>query len=150
MTIGDVVDFEALNEAGEPVKVSGCRGKRVVVFLYAKAETPGCTVEACEFRDSFGDLQAAGVTVLGISRDKASAQKKFKEKFSLPYTLLADPEQTVCKQFDVIKAKTMYGKPVTGIERSTFVFDKDGKLIHEMRKVTPAGHASEILALLKA
>jgi len=150
MTIGDVVDFEALNEAGEPVKLSDFRGKPVVLFFYPKADTPGCTVEACEFRDSFGDLQAAGVTVLGISRDKASAQKRFKEKFSLPYTLLADPEQTVCKQFDVIKAKTMYGKPVTGIERSTFVFDKDGKLMHEMRKVTPAGHAAEILALLKA
>jgi len=150
MTIGDVIDFEALNESGEPVKLSNFRGKPVVLFFYPKADTPGCTVEACEFRDSFGDLQAAGVTVLGISRDKASAQKKFKEKFSLPYTLLADPEQTVCKQFDVIKAKTMYGKPVTGIERSTFVFDKDGKLIHEMRKVTPAGHAAEILALLKA
>jgi thioredoxin-dependent peroxiredoxin len=150
MKIGDVVDFEALNETGEPVKLSDFRGKPVVLFFYPKADTPGCTVEACEFRDSFGDLQAAGVTVLGISRDKASAQKRFKEKFSLPYTLLADPEQTVCKQFDVIKAKTMYGKPVTGIERSTFVFDKAGKLIHEMRKVTPAGHAAEILALLKA
>ena len=149
MTIGDVVDFEALNETGELVKLSDFRGKPVVLFFYPKADTPGCTVEACEFRDSFGDLQAAGVTLLGISRDKASAQKKFKEKFSLPYTLLADPEQVVCKQFDVIKAKTMYGKPVTGIERSTFVFDKDGKLIHEMRKVTPAGHAAEILALLK-
>ncbi|ADV84062.1 peroxiredoxin [Terriglobus saanensis] len=149
MNLGDVVDFEALDETGAPVKLSDFRGKPVVLFFYPKADTPGCTVEACEFRDSFGDLQAAGVTVLGISRDKASAQKKFKEKFSLPYTLLADPEQTVCKQFDVIKAKTMYGKPVTGIERSTFVFDKDGKLIHEMRKVTPAGHAAEILALLK-
>ncbi len=149
MTIGDVIDFEALNEAGEPVKLSDFRGKPVVLFFYPKADTPGCTVEACEFRDSFGDLQAAGVTVLGISRDKASAQKRFKEKFSLPYTLLADPEQTVCRQFNVIKAKTMYGKPVTGIERSTFVFDKDGKLTHEMRKVTPAGHAAEILALLR-
>lgn len=126
MNLGDVVDFEALDETGAPVKLSDFRGKPVVLFFYPKADTPGCTVEACEFRDSFGDLQAAGVTVLGISRDKASAQKKFKEKFSLPYTLLADPEQTVCKQFDVIKAKTMYGKPVTGIERSTFVLIRMG------------------------
>lgn len=146
MQIGDTVDFEAQNENGEPVKLSDFRGKPVVLFFYPKADTPGCTVEACEFRDSFGDLQAAGVTVLGISRDKPGAQKKFKDKFSLPYTLLADPEQTVCKQFDVIKNKTMYGKPVTGIERSTFLFDKEGKLVEEMRKVTPQGHAAEILA----
>lgn len=144
--VGDVVDFSAVNEDGEPVKLSDFRGKPVVLFFYPKADTPGCTVEACEFRDSFGDLKKAGVTVLGISRDKASAQKKFKDKYSLPYTLLADPEQVVCKQFDVIKNKTMYGKPVTGIERSTFLFDKNGKLIEEMRKVTPAGHAAEILA----
>ncbi len=144
--IGDVVDFDALNEDGEPVKLSDFRGKPVVLFFYPKADTPGCTVEACEFRDSFGDLKKAGITVLGISRDKASAQKKFKQKFDLPYTLLADPEQTVCKQFDVIKPKTMYGKPVTGIERSTFLFDKNGKLVEEMRKVTPQSHAAEILA----
>lgn len=144
--VGEIVDFEALNEDGEAVKFSDFRGKPVVLFFYPKADTPGCTVEACEFRDSFGDLKKAGVTVLGISRDKASAQKKFKDKFSLPYTLLADPEQTVCKQFDVIKNKTMYGKPVTGIERSTFLFDQEGKLLEEMRKVTPQGHAAAILA----
>jgi len=149
MQIGDVIDFSAQDENGTEVKLSEFRGKPVVLFFYPKADTPGCTVEACEFRDSYGDLNAAGVTVLGISRDKASAQKRFKEKFSLPYTLLADPEQKVCKQFDVIKEKKMYGKPVTGIERSTFVFDKNSKLIHEMRRVTPAGHAAEILALLK-
>ncbi|MBS1814417.1 MAG: peroxiredoxin [Acidobacteria bacterium] len=149
MKIDDVVDFDALDENGEPVKLSDFRGKPVVLFFYPKADTPGCTIEACEFRDSFGDLKKAGVTVLGISRDKPGAQKKFKEKFDLPYTLLADPEQVVCKQFDVIKNKTMYGKPVTGIERSTFLFDKDGKLVEEMRKVTPEGHAAEILSKFK-
>lgn len=149
MQIGDTIDFTALNEAGEPVKLSDFRGTPVVLFFYPRANTPGCTVEACEFRDSFPALKKAGVAVLGISRDKPRAQKNFKEKFELPYTLLADPDQTVCKQFDVIRNKTMYGKPVTGIERSTFLFDKDGKLVEEMRKVTPEGHAAEILAKFK-
>jgi thioredoxin-dependent peroxiredoxin len=149
MKVGDVVEFSLQDQDGKTVKLSDFRGKPVVLFFYPKADTPGCTIEACEFRDQFERFTAPGVVVLGISRDTVKAQKKFQEKYQLPYPLLADPEQVVCNQFDVIKQKNMYGKQVTGIERSTFIFDKKGKLAHEFRKVKPEGHAEEILAVVK-
>jgi peroxiredoxin Q/BCP len=149
MTIGDLVDFSALDQNGVEVKLSQFHGKPVVVFFYPRADTPGCTIEACEFRDLYSDLKAAGAVLLGISRDAVKAQKKFADKFSLPYTLLADPDLTICKQFDLVREGSMYGKPVTKIERSTFVFDKHGKLQAEFRKVKPEGHAAEMLALVK-
>jgi peroxiredoxin Q/BCP len=149
MKIGDQIDFELQNQNGEPVKLSQYRGSPVVLFFYPRADTPGCTVEACEFRDLYSELKAAGAVVLGVSRDAAKAQKKFADKFSLPYTLLADPELEVCKQFDLVREGSMYGKPVTKIERSTFVLDREGKLEAEFRKVKPEGHAAEMLALIK-
>jgi len=149
MTIGDVVDFTAHDQNGAEVKLSQFRGAPVVLFFYPRADTPGCTVEACEFRDLYSDLKAAGAVVLGISRDPVKAQKKFADKFSLPYTLLADPDLAICKQFDLVREGSMYGKPVTKIERSTFVFDREGKLEAEFRKVKPEGHAAEMLALVK-
>lgn len=131
------------------VTLSQFRGSPVVLFFYPRADTPGCTVEACEFRDIYGQLKAEGAVLLGISRDAVKAQKKFAEKFSLPFTLLADPELTVCKQFDVVRDGSMYGKPVTKIERSTFVFDRTGRLEGEFRKVKPEGHAAAMLQLVK-
>ena len=149
MNIGDQVDFELQDQNGEPVTLSQFRGSPVVLFFYPRADTPGCTVEACEFRDLYSELKSAGAGLLGISRDAVKAQKKFADKFSLPYTLLADPDLKVCNQFDVVSEGSMYGKPVTKIERSTFVFDREGKLEAEFRKVKPEGHAAEMLALVK-
>jgi len=150
--IGDVIDFTLPDQDGNPVSLSDYKGKTVVLFFYPKADTPGCTVEACEFRDNFPKfkkLQDSGVVILGISRDTPKAQKKFKDKFDLPYTLLADADQEIVKRFDLVKPKTMYGKLVSGVERTTYVIGPDQKLIHIFSKVKPEGHAEEVLALLK-
>jgi thioredoxin-dependent peroxiredoxin len=148
--IGDLVeDFTLPDQDGHPVTLSSLRGKPVVLFFYPRADTPGCTIEACGFRDQFKRLQKAGAVVLGISRDTVKAQKKFQEKYELPYQLLADADETLVNRFELIKPKTMYGKPVTGVERTTFVIGPDGRLIHTFAKVKPEGHAEEVLALLK-
>jgi len=150
--IGDVIDFTLPDQDGHPVSLSDYKGKTVVLFFYPKADTPGCTVEACEFRDNFPKfkkLQDSGVVILGISRDTPKAQKKFKDKFDLPYTLLADADQEIVKRFDLVKPKTMYGKLVSGVERTTYVIGPDQKLIHIFSKVKPEGHAEEVLSLLK-
>jgi peroxiredoxin Q/BCP len=150
MQAGDLVeDFTLPDQEGKPVTLSGFAGKAVVLFFYPKADTPGCTIEACGFRDHFAKLQKAGVIVLGISRDTVKAQKKFQQKYDLPYPLLADADQVICNRFGVIKEKNMYGKKVTGIERTTYVIGPDRKLVHEFNKVKPEGHAEEVLALLK-
>jgi len=150
--VGDPIDFTLPDQDGTPVSLSSFHGKTVVLFFYPKADTPGCTVEACEFRDNFPKftkLQEQGVVILGISRDTSKAQKKFKDKFDLPYTLLADADQEIVKRFDLVKPKTMYGKLVSGVERTTYVIGPDGKLQHIFSKVKPEGHAEEVLALLK-
>jgi peroxiredoxin Q/BCP len=121
-----------------------------VLFFYPKADTPGCTIEACGFRDQFAKLQKAGAVVLGISRDTPRAQKKFKEKYDLPYTLLADIDELVCNQFGVLKEKNMYGKKVMGIERTTFLIGPDQKIAKVFPKVKPEGHAEEVLTAIKA
>ena len=144
-----VEDFTLPDQDGNSVSLSDFAGKPVVLFFYPKADTPGCTIEACGFRDHFKKLEKAGVVVLGISRDTVKAQKKFAEKYDLPYPLLADADQTICNRFGVIKEKNMYGKKVTGIERTTYVIGPDQRLIHEFNKVKPEGHAEEVLALLK-
>ena len=146
---GDLVeDFTLPDQDDLPVTLSNFLGKPVVLFFFPKADTPGCTVEACGFRDQFAALEAAGAVVLGISRDTVKAQKRFKDKFDLPYTLLADKDQEVIKRFDLLKQKTMYGKPVTGVERTTYVIGSDGRLLHSFANVKPQGHAEEVLALL--
>ena len=149
MTIGDAVEFSLPDQRGETVSLSQYKGRPVVLFFYPRADTPGCTVEACEFQSLYGQLEAAGAVLLGISRDTPGKQKKFADKFGLTYPLLADPELVVAKQFDVVKEGSMYGKPVIKVERSTFVFDKDGRLEAEFRGVKPEGHAAEMLALVK-
>lgn len=148
--VGELVqDFTLPDQDGLPVTLSNFLGKPVVLFFYPKADTPGCTVEACGFRDQFAQLEAAGAVVLGISRDTVKAQKKFKDKFELPYTLLADKDQELIERYDLLKQKTMYGKPVTGVERTTYLIGSDGKLLHTFANVKPQGHADEVLAMLQ-
>jgi peroxiredoxin Q/BCP len=145
-----VADFTLQTEQDKTVHLSDYAGKPVVLFFYPKADTPGCTIEACGFRDTFARLEEAGAVVLGISRDTVKSQKKFKEKYDLPYTLLADVDETVCNQFGVIKEKNMYGKKVKGIERTTFLIGPDQTLMRVFAKVKPEGHAEEVLAELGA
>ncbi len=145
-----VPDFTLPDQDGVQRTLSDQEGHPVVLFFYPRADTPGCTVEACEFRDWRKRLEDAGAVVWGISRDTVKAQKKFAEKFSLDYPLLADPEEKVCNLFGVMKEKNMYGKKVRGIERTTFVIAPDQTLMKIFPKVTPAGHAEEVLAVLDA
>ena len=149
MIENDVVDdFTLETDEGKTVHLSDYAGNPVVLFFYPKADTPGCTIEACGFRDSFVKLQKAGAVVLGISRDTVKAQQKFREKYSLPYTLLADVDEKVCNQFGVLKEKNMYGKKVIGIERTTFLIGPDRRLLKVFPKVKPEGHADEVLTAL--
>jgi peroxiredoxin Q/BCP len=144
-----VANFTLQTDEDKTVSLSNYTGKPVVLFFYPRADTPGCTIEACGFRDQFEKLQKAGAVVLGISRDTPIAQAKFKAKFNLPYTLLADVDEKVSNQFGVLKEKNMYGKKVWGIERTTFVIGPDQTLLHIFPKVTPEGHAEQVLALIE-
>ena len=145
-----VKDFSLPDQDNVQRRLSEQAGKPVVLFFYPRADTPGCTIEACGFRDHLQTLQDAGAVVWGISRDTVKDQKKFAEKFGLNYPLLADTEEKVCKQFDVLKEKNMYGKKVIGIERTTFVIGEDQTLMKIFPKVKPEGHAEEVLAVLDA
>jgi peroxiredoxin Q/BCP len=154
MQAGDkVADFELQNQDGATVHLSDFKDAPVVLFFYPRADTPGCTIESCGFRDAFAQFRKAGIVVLGISRDTVKAQKKFKDKYELPYDLLADPEMVLIKRYGLLQNKTMYGKPVTGVARTTYVISPDtGKgqrLLHIFEQVTPKGHAEEVFALLK-
>jgi thioredoxin-dependent peroxiredoxin len=144
-----VANFTIQTDEGKTVSLKDYAGKPVILFFYPRADTPGCTIEACGFRDSFAKLIKAGVVILGISRDTPKDQAKFRAKYDLPYTLLADVDEKVSNQFGVLKEKNMYGKKVFGIERTTFLIGPDQKLVHIFPKVTPEGHAEEVLALLK-
>jgi peroxiredoxin Q/BCP len=148
--VGDKIEnFTLKDQDGNDASLTDFKGKPVVMFFYPRADTPGCTIEACGFRDHFKRLQEAGVVVLGVSRDTVKAQKKFAEKYDLNYPLLADAEMMLIKRFDLLKNKTMYGKPVTGVERTTFLIGPNGKLLHVFQNVKPEGHAEEVLKLLK-
>ena len=128
-----VADFSLPATGNQTFTLSGARGKHLVIYFYHKDNTPGCTSEAQQFRDLYGKFKKANCEVVGISRDSLKSHENFKAKFSLPFALLSDADETVCDLFGVIKLKNMYGKQVRGIERSTFVFDKDGVLRHEWR-----------------
>jgi len=141
-----VADFTLQTDEDKTVSLSDFGGKPVILFFYPKADTPGCTIEACGFRDTFKKLLAAGAVVLGISRDTPRDQAKFRAKFDLPYNLLADVDEKVCKQFDVLKENKVYGM---SIERTTFVIGPDQTLLHIYPKVVPQGHAEEVLALIE-
>jgi len=145
-----VANFTLQDDQENTVNLTDFTGKPVILFFYPKADTPGCTIEACGFRDTFEKLQNAGAIVLGISRDTPKAQRKFRLKYDLPYPLLADVDEVVCKQFDVLKEKNMYGKKVIGIARTTFVIGADQTLLKIFPNVKPEGHAEEVLAAIEA
>jgi thioredoxin-dependent peroxiredoxin len=139
-----------LDQDEKEVSLKDFRGKTVVLYFYPRADTPGCTKESCEFRDTDKKIQKAGAVILGISADTPKAQKKFQEKYHLPFTLLADTEKKVCNAFGVIKEKNMYGKKVMGIARTTFIIGPDGKIAHIFNNVKPEGHAEQVLEYLKS
>ena len=144
-----VADFKAAATGDKTIRLKDLRGKKVVLYFYPKDNTPGCTNESKDFRDLHTRFRRAGAVVLGASRDSLASHEKFRQKFDLPFDLLSDPDEELCKQFDVIKEKNMYGRKTLGIERSTFVIDADGKLRAEWRKVKVKGHAEEVLEAVK-
>lgn len=147
---GDLIeDFTLPDQDDHRITLSKFAGSPVILFFYPRADTPGCTIEACGFRDQFARLKQAGAVVLGISRDTVRAQKKFAEKYDIQYPLLADADQMLINRFDLLREKKMYGKPVTGVARTTFLIGPDRKLLHVFENVKPEGHAQEVLALLK-
>jgi thioredoxin-dependent peroxiredoxin len=128
--------------------LSKLRGKRAVLFFYPKSDTPGCTKEACEFRDSSKKFAKLDAEIVGISPDKPEAQQKFASKYSLPYSFVADPDHSIAEAYGVWKEKSMYGRKYMGIERSTFVIGPDGKIEKIFSKVKPEGHAAQVLESL--
>lgn len=145
MSENPVADFSLPATGGQTFTLSAARGKHLVIYFYPKDNTPGCTTEAQQFRDLYAGFKKAHCEVVGISRDSLKSHENFKAKFTLPFALLADVDETVCNLFGVIKLKNMYGKQVRGIERSTFVFDSHGTLRHEWRGLKADGHAQEVL-----
>ena len=141
-------DFTLPNQDDEKVTLSELRGRPVVLYFYPKADTPGCTTQACGARDNQAAYEKAGARVLGISPDPVKAVKKFHDKQDLNFTLLADADREVVEKYGVWVEKSMYGKKYMGVERSTFVIDGDGKLVKVMRKVKPDTHADDVLAVL--
>lgn len=139
-----------LTDAGVPFDWGTTQGKNVVIYFYPKADTPGCTTESCEFRDAVPDFSGIDAVILGVSPDKPAAQAKFREKYSLPFTLLCDPDHALADACGVWVEKNMYGKKSMGLERSTFVLGPDGKVVKVYRKVKAAGHAAKVLEALKA
>jgi len=140
-----ITDFELPSTGNTSFKLSDHRGKNVVVFFYPKDNTPGCTLEGQEFRSLDPDFAKANTIVVGISRDSIKSHEGFKAKFDFPFELLSDKDEIVCEQFGVMKLKTLYGKQVRGIDRSTFVFDVNGKLVKSWRGLRAPGHAAEVL-----
>ena len=144
-----ISDFELPATSNSTFRLSEHRGKNVVVFFYPKDDTPGCTLEGQEFRDLYADFGKANTTVVGVSRDTLKSHEGFKAKFEFPFELLADTEEKACELFGVMKLKNMYGKQVRGVERSTFVFDAEGKLVKSWRGLKAPGHAAEVLAFVQ-
>lgn len=144
-----VADFTLPNQAGEQVSLSDYRGKHVVLYFYPKDMTPGCTTEACDFRDQHASFAELDAVIIGISPDPASSHQKFIAKHDLPFELLADEDHKIAEEFGVWKLKKNFGKEYYGIERSTFLIDKEGKLQKEYRKVKVKGHVEEALEFIK-
>jgi peroxiredoxin Q/BCP len=143
-------DFELPNQDGEPVRLSGLRGQKVVLYFYPKADTPGCTTQACGVRDHLPAYEGAGATVLGVSPDPVKKIKKFHDGQGLNFTLLADADHAISEAYGVWVEKSMYGKTYWGAQRSTFVIDEDGTVVHVIEKVSPKTHDEEVLAALAA
>ena len=148
-TIGKAAPAFTLDtDTGERLALRDLRGRPVVLYFYPKDDTSGCTTEACEFRDAFPRFRKSKAVILGISPDSVKSHQKFKAKYELPFTLLADPDHTVCEKYGVWKEKSMYGRKYMGVERTTFVIDGAGKIAEIFVKVKPAGHAADVEAAL--
>ena len=143
-----IADFEAASTGG-PFRLSAHAGSVVVLYFYPKDNTPGCTTEGAAFRDLHDAFRKAGAVVAGVSRDSLKSHAGFKAKMAFPFELLSDPDEKLCEQFDVIRMKKMYGREVRGIERSTFVVDREGRLAKEWRGVKVPGHVEEVLAFVR-
>ncbi|MFL0565739.1 thioredoxin-dependent thiol peroxidase [Microbacterium sp. 179-I 1D1 NHS] len=141
-------DFSLVDQDGQPVSLADFRGRRVVAFFYPAAMTPGCTTEACDFRDSVAPLQAAGYTVVGISRDEPAKLRAFRDRDNLPYDLLSDPDHSTHEAYGAWGEKMNYGKVVEGVIRSTFVIDEDGAILHALYNVKATGHVARVRTLL--
>jgi len=145
----NIADFEAASTGG-PFRLSAHAGSIVVLYFYPKDNTPGCTTEGADFRDLHDAFRKAGAVVVGASRDSLKSHENFKAKLAFPFELVADPDEKLCEKFGVIKMKNMYGREVRGIERSTFVIDRDGKIAKEWRGVKVPGHVDEVLAFVRS
>jgi peroxiredoxin Q/BCP len=143
-------DFTLPDQHGQPVSLSQLRGTPVVLYFYPKDDTPGCTKEACAFRDARADYEGAGAKVIGISPDTAASHRKFAEKYQLPFTLVADPEKRACQAYGVWKEKTLYGKKSMGVERTTFVIDGAGIIRKIFPRVKVDGHSELVLDALES
>jgi len=141
--------FTLLDDSGKKVSLSSFKGKKVVLYFYPKDNTPGCTQEACDFRDNFARVQAVGAAVLGVSADSVDRHRKFKQKYDLPFPLLSDESHEVLEKYGVWKEKKLYGKTFMGIERSTVIIDGKGKVTHFFPKVKVKGHVEQVLEALK-
>ncbi len=144
-----VTDIKLASTGDQIIQLSDFRGKNIVLYFYPKDNTPGCTLEGQDFQDNKRKFSARNTVILGVSCDSVKSHENFKSKQSFTFDLLSDPDEKLCKQFDVIKEKNMYGKKVIGIERSTFLIDEDGILIKEWRKVKVKGHVGEVLEEIK-
>jgi peroxiredoxin Q/BCP len=142
-------DFALRSDSGETIRLSELRGKQVVLYFYPKDDTPGCTTQACGIRDVYGELESAGAVVLGVSPDDEGSHVKFKEKYGLPFTLLADEDHAVSEQYGVWSEKKYMGRSYMGVDRSTFVIGADGNVKRVMHKVKPDTHADEVLETLR-
>jgi thioredoxin-dependent peroxiredoxin len=141
-------DFELPDETGVMRRLSDYRGKPVVLYFYPKDDTPGCTTEACNFRDDYSAYEKAGVTLLGVSPDSIKSHVKFKAKYGLPFPLLADEDHKVCELYNVWALKKLMGREYMGVLRTTFLIDADGQIAHVFEKVKPAEHSTELLSVL--
>ena len=149
LSVGDKApDFEVLDDWGNTVHLSDLKGKKVVLYFYPKADTPGCTKEACEFRDTAGAFTKKNAAVVGVSPDTPSAQAKFKSKYELTFLLLADKDHKIADAYGVWQEKSMYGKKYMGVARTTFVISPEGRIAQVFEKVKPEGHAEQVLATL--
>jgi peroxiredoxin Q/BCP len=144
-----VADFTCPATGDKKVQLKSLRGRKVVLYFYPKDSTPGCTTEGQDFRNLHAKFQRADAVILGVSRDSLASHEKFKEKLKLPFDLLSDPDEKLCRQFDVIHEKSLYGRKFMGVERSTFLIDEKGKLREEWRKVKVNGHAQSVLESVK-
>lgn len=143
-------DFELQSDSGETVRLSDFRGKPVVLYFYPKDDTPGCTTEACEFRDAYDRYREQGIEILGVSPDDVASHEKFKSKYELPFTLLADPGHTTVEAYGVWGERSFAGRKYMGVNRSTFIIDQDGNVVRAMLGIKPAGHAAAVLEQLAA